>query len=149
MFTMLAFRPSFFSAPAGNTWRTQLQLPRRFTSVSRVHCSSVRSRNGTIVRSGVADEDVDRTELVPDAIDHRLDLCAHGYVRFHRHGPPPSRSHPLCDFLCLPGVLHVVDRHVRAFFGEYLRDTPADAPPGPVTRATLSFSLKQPRRIRT
>ena len=49
--------------------------------------------------AGVVDEDVDRPELVPDALEHRLDLRAARHVGLHRHRAAPGRPDRCGDLL--------------------------------------------------
>ena len=125
MLTMLAVR--FASTTRRQTICEHSQAPRRLVSTSRVHWSSVSSRNGTIVsmpalltRMSIG------PERVPGGGDRLLHLIAPADVAGHRDGAAPLRLHDLGDRRRRRAV-EVVDGDVGAFLGEHFRDAAPDA----------------------
>ena len=67
----------------------------------------------------VVNEDVDRSELVPDSVDHRLDVRTVGDVPLDRDRPAPGGEERLNDVFSLDEIVH---RDIGALRGEYLGD---------------------------
>jgi hypothetical protein len=78
--------------------------------------------------TGVVDQDVDRSELLPDTVDHRFDVGAPRHVGLHGRRPASRRSDRCGDLLRLVHVRDIVDRDVRSLGGEHLRNPAPDAP---------------------
>jgi hypothetical protein len=89
----------------------------------------------------VVNADVDRSELVPDSVDHRLDVRTVGDVPLDRDRPAPGGEERLNDVFSLDEIVH---RDIGALRGEYLGDAATDARPAPVTNATLPLSFTKP-----
>src|SRR5262249_2778696 len=86
-------------------------------------------------------EDIDRAQLVPDTISHRLDLAPVGHVGLDRDGPPSFAAYPSRHILGLVGASDVVDSNVGALLGEYLGNTPADPAAGSRDQGDFVFQL--------
>src|SRR6266404_4427258 len=139
MFTMLPLRPSA-------TTRRQYTCehnhsPRRFTSTSRVHCSSVRSRNGTIVSIPAL---FTSTSRGPSSF-HTLSIMASTSAR--RDTSPfadratPFFANPLRDSLGLFWFLDIIHRHVRAFFREHFHNPASNPTVCASNQRNFSFKL--------
>jgi hypothetical protein len=74
----------------------------------------------------VVHQDVERPELLPRLVDHRLDFRALRHVGLHHDGAPALLPDPFRNRLGFFHVRHVVDRDISPFVGEHLRDAPPD-----------------------
>ena len=89
----------------------------------------------------VVNEDVDRSELVQDSVDHRLDVRTVGDVPLDRDRPAPGGEERLNDVFSLDEIVH---RDIGALRGEYLGDAATDAATRSCYQRDFALSFTKP-----
>src|SRR5258707_5591686 len=80
--------------------------------------------------AGIVDENIDRSQLAPNFVEHLLDFAPLGDVSFHGNRAAALAANPFRDLFGFLWTGDVIHRDVGALFGEHFRNAAPDSSTG-------------------